>query len=194
MIWDPTRRACAAASSSARSERPVGRDRHLDRDLLEREPPHERSIGGSAQSVSDPLGAELIDRLPDASRAAELPRVDGHAQAGPAGPFEEPRKGLHARVAALIAGQIDTDDRARPPSLERRRHDLVKGFAELGFGYLIVFVLGAIVVAVVEAGVDPLGWISAGAALVVLTSELVIFLRSPYLRTSRPSPTRVRLR
>jgi hypothetical protein len=68
----------------------------------------------------------------------------------------------------------------------RRSEVFAKGLLELGFGYLLLANVGALVYAVINVDHPGPALCAPAACAVLLVAETVGFLRSPYLRITDP--------
>jgi hypothetical protein len=92
-----------------RSRVVVRRDADLHHDAVAGQPPEQLGVGGGRAAVPDPVGPQLVHRLPHVFGGSVLPGVDGGAQPSQArhleGALEEA-----GRVAALGARDVEAHD------------------------------------------------------------------------------------
>jgi hypothetical protein len=76
----------------------------------------------------------------------------------------------------------------------RRRDVIIKGLFELGYGYILSIILATIIYVFFSMPMKLVDWIGSLVGLFTIGFELILFLRSPYMKTVVPHDNARKLR
>ena len=69
-----------------------------------------------------------------------------------------------------------------------------KALAELGFGYLLILLLGAVIYCLMELPARIPHYLALAGAVTLIVFDVLVFVRSPYMHRATPHAEARRLR